>query len=108
MEAKSNGFVLTQSRRGRGAAESSFQTMCIDDNSVRLAGPLRLCAPLRLCVEKTQIRDAKTCISRRTDFLEIGVRLDFHHFHADASLGDVPVLSSSGAVALRSKNENRV
>jgi hypothetical protein len=39
---------------------------------------------------------------------EIGVRLDFHHFHADASLGDVPVLSSSGAVALRSKNENRV
>ena len=63
--------------------------MCIDDNSVRLAGPLRLCAPLRLCVEKTQMRDAKTCISRRTDFLEIGVRLDFHHFHADAGLRDV-------------------
>jgi len=33
----------------------------------RLAGPLRLCAPPRLCVEKTQIRDARTCISRRRD-----------------------------------------
>ena len=32
---------------------------------------------------------------------EIGVRLDFHRFHADAGLGDVPVLSLSGALALR-------
>jgi len=31
----------------------------------------------------------------------IGVRLDLRHFHADAGLADVPVLSSSRALALR-------
>jgi len=90
---------LTQSRRERGAAESSLQAMCIDDNSVLQA----LCGSAHLCgsaLRKHKLEMRRLVFLVEPIFWKLGSDSIFIISTRTPAFAtcDAPVLSSSSAL----------